>query len=430
MVFFSRLFKYLRNSRIPAAFLHVVILAGSAVRVREAFVHNPMNELFSDPLRHWTFARETLSEQPWAIIDPPLFQMWLSLVQKWSMGVPLLVAIYAGALSAVTPWLWYRFLREHLSSRVLALTGWALLAWLPSWVTIFRYFMTETLFLPLLGASLWATLRADRRRTVSSFSGMTALWMLTGMTRGIAIPLGGLAGLWVWARGPHKGRKVAASLAIVFAMTVPLAIRNYNMINLWSPLGTGWPNQIYAVSGAHDIHLDLTRDGGTAYYQFGSPSMYALQLAPLSSWQTKRHGTVKVTADLRKGALDWETAYRNNEVHGRENLRLRLENVILVMLGESWPDNNRDCTFVSVALTIRWIWAPLFVLVLALSAAQYRRTLRRPLLPVMIATWFVFQATLLLVLNEGRYRKPLEGLLVAQLLVLLDTERLFPHKAV
>ncbi|MBV9947518.1 MAG: hypothetical protein JOZ69_11755, partial [Myxococcales bacterium] len=149
-------------------------LAGCLVRVREAWWHNPMDELWSDPLRHWTFAGETLSTQPWALVDPPLYQVWLSVIQKWTLGLRPLAAAYAAALSIVTPWLWYRFLRETLDSRLLALLGWAALAWLPSWVTIFRYFMTETLLLPMMGASLWQTMRAHRRRTLSAFAGMVA----------------------------------------------------------------------------------------------------------------------------------------------------------------------------------------------------------------------------------------------------------------
>ncbi|CAK0778539.1 hypothetical protein CCP3SC1_960015 [Gammaproteobacteria bacterium] len=67
--------------------------------------------------------------------------------------------------------------------------------------------MTETLLLPLLGASLWATMRAQRKRTVGTFVQMVIWWTLTGFTRLIAFPLGGLAGLW-WSGYPHKLRCV------------------------------------------------------------------------------------------------------------------------------------------------------------------------------------------------------------------------------
>jgi hypothetical protein len=429
MRFLALLAELLRRSRralrlVLAVVLYALIAAGSLLRVREAFVHNPMDELFSDPLRHWTFARETMSTQPWALVDPPFFQMWLSIVQKLTMGVPYLVAAYAGLLSALTPWLWHGFLRESLRSRTLALFGWAALAWLPSWIAIFRYFMTETLFLPLLGASLWQTMRANRRGTTQAFTGMVVLWTLTGLTRGIAVPLGGLAGLWVWLRQPLKLSRFGISALIVLAMTVPIAVRNHHFLHLWSPFGTGWPNQIYASSGAHDIHLHLTHDGETTYYEFGSPSMYAKQLAPLSEWEPKRTGVVNVSADLQKGAEDWRAAYEANAAHGWRAIRLRWENLVLVMLGESWPDNNRDSPVPRAAWSMRWIWAPLALLVAVGVVLRRRDAWSRPLVPVLIAAWFAFQGVSLLAVNEGRYRKPLEGLLVAQLLVLLDGTRL------
>jgi hypothetical protein len=410
----------MRVRRALALLLYVAILTGSVQRLREAFVHNPLDELYSDPLRHWDHARQILSVGPWAVIDPPIFQMWLSLVQKWSLEVPVLVGTYAGLLSTITPWLWYRFLRDSLSSRLLALVGWAAFAWLPSWTGIYSYFMTETLLLPLLGASLWLTVRADRKCTVPSFCAMTALWTLTGLTRGIGVPLGGMAGLWVWLRQPEKMRKAAWSSLIVLMMMAPFAIRNYEYFKLWSPIGTGWPIQIYAESGQRNIHLDLTRGTNSWGYDFGSPSMYAKQLAPLSDWDSSRVGTVSIAIDMAKGPVDWQSAYTRNAVHGWRSIRLRWENLILVMLGISWPDSNSEWLVARNAIAMRWVWAPLFLLILGWGAVRYRTTLARPLVPILIATWFVFQAVSLVSVNEGRYRKPLEGLLIAELLVLLD----------
>lgn len=41
----------------------------------------------------------------------------------------------------------------------------------------------------------------------------------------------------------------------------------------------------------------------------------------------------------------------------------------------------------------------------------------------MIVLWFVLQGLGLVVVNEGRYRKPFEGLLIAQLLLLAGSFR-------
>lgn len=400
--------------------LIVLGMVGCALRFREAMLHNPMSHLFSDPLRHWDHGKAPLMSSPMALIDPPVFQMWMSLVQKITLGDPVLMGAYAGLLSVSTPWLWYCFMRDFLRSKTLALAGWAVLAWMPSWISIYSYTMTETLFLPLMGASLWQTVRARRLRTVGSFCGMVALWTLTGMTRGIGIPLAGMCGIWVWLRHPHKLRTIGWSLVIVFVMMAPIAVRNYRFLNLWSPLGSGWLNQVYAESGKKNIQISTVRDGSRVGYEFGSPSLYAKQLAPLSNWEPGRSGTVKVAIDLRRGTADWKATLEQTAAHGSERLRLRWENMVLVMLGESWPDNNMRYPVAAAASRLRWVWAPLMLAVLLVAAVRFRDTLARPLLPVLIVTWFVFQAPSLVAVNEGRYRKPLEGLLVVQVLVLVE----------
>jgi hypothetical protein len=415
--------------------LYILVFAGCAIRIREAFRHNPVDQLWSDPGRHWEHATETLGTAPLIQLDPPIYQMWVSLVQKWSLGDPFLIACYAGLLSSATPWLWYRFLRESLRQRDLALLGWALFAWLPSWISIFSYFMTETLFLALLGASLWQTMRARRRRSLSSFYGMVALWTVTSLTRGIAAPFAAIACLWIWLRDPRV-RTAAVSVVLIGAMTVPFSIRNHNFLTLWSPLGSGWPNQIYAASGKQGIVFNMVRDGAAWNYGFASPSYFAKQLDPISNWEPKRVGNLTVFADLRKGSQDWRVAYERGTLHGWRLFKLRMENVVLVMFGKSWPDSSPDCFGTRAAIAMRWVWAPLFLLTMAMALLRFRSTLARPLLPALIAAWFVFQGVTLIAVNEGRYRKPLEGLLVAQCLVLVDGKlssrrsRVIPSSAV
>ncbi len=107
-------FARLRSWRVHVYVLYVLVLAASIVRAREACVHSPLDQLFSDPGRHWAHAKEPLGTAPWILIDAPIFQMWLSIVQKWSLGVPLLVGVYQGAMSVLTPWFWYRFLLVYL----------------------------------------------------------------------------------------------------------------------------------------------------------------------------------------------------------------------------------------------------------------------------------------------------------------------------
>lgn len=131
--------------------LYGLLLFGYAARLLQVFSFNPLQHLFSDPLRHWTHASETLHAAPMAYFDPVGYQLWLSVVQKLTAGDPLLVAFYTVALAWLTPWLWYRAFRALAISRPVCLLGWVVLTWLPSWLAIYSYFMTETLFLPLFG---------------------------------------------------------------------------------------------------------------------------------------------------------------------------------------------------------------------------------------------------------------------------------------
>ncbi|HEX3730975.1 MAG TPA: hypothetical protein VHV47_14280 [Opitutaceae bacterium] len=402
------------------AALYLLIAAGSILRVQSVWTHNPMDHIWSDPERYWDQAKEPLTPSPLAIFDPPVYQAWLSVVQRFTQGLPGLVALYAAALSLAAPWCWYRFLREAAASRTLALAGWAALSLLPTWIGIYCYFMSETLFLPLLGASLWMTVRADRKRTVPSFLTMVAFWLVTGLTRGIAIPLAAAAALLVWVRHPQRLKSALTSGLLALAILAPLSYRNYHFYSLWAPYGNGWLNRIYAESGSRDIQLHFQRGGATWLYGFGSPSIDTHPLAPFSAWTSHRIGTAQVAVDFDAGLRDWKYALRASAQQGRARWRLHGENLIFLFFGDSWPDNNPGYFIGRLANASRWLWAPVLLGLLAASAVLWRDTLARPLLPAVIALWLLFQAWILLVPNEGRYRKPAEGLFVAQIVVLAD----------
>lgn len=418
---------FLRDPVVLRRALYFLILVACALRVWEVVLHNPLHHIFSDTQRHWDHGRNALESAPMVLFDPPLFQMWLSLVQKWALGVPGLFAFYAAVMSIATPWLWYRFLREALASRELALLGWALLAWLPSWISIFSYFMSETLFLPLLGASLWQTLRARRKQTLGAFGAMVVLWSLAALTRGIAAPFAGLAGAWVWWAHPQKWRAALLGAAIAAFAAVPFAIRNHEQVGLWSPFGNGWLNSIYAASGKQNIVLHLRRDGAEWGYVFGSPSMYVPQFRPLTEWSPKREGTVEIRIDLRQGSADWEREAARTALPAAAQWRLRADNFLLAIAGESWPDNNRDYLAGRASLDARWIWLPLLLALAGVAVRRVDAIRRAPLVPALILCWILLQGCSLLAINEGRYRKPLEGFLIAQALLFLDWRRAAPR---
>ncbi len=432
----------LRKIPIAHCVLYALIALGCALRLYEVISHNPLDHLWSDPLRHWDHASKPLEPSPMALFDPPVFQLYLSVLQKLTMGLSGLVVPFTVALSLLGPWCWYRFLRETLFSKTLALAGWAALALLPTWIGIYSYFMTETLLIPMIGLSLWMTQRAKRHLTLQTFLVMVTVWLLTGLTRGVTIPLAGVACALVWFRHPQKTRTALLSALILATALTPLAIRNYAFLNLWAPHGNGWLTRIYSESGKREILLHFQRNGARWEYGFTSPTMderpfdfthdwedsllskwRACPAFLRSDWKSSRTGTVHVFVDFTHGTKDWEASLKQNAVTGEARWKLRLENIAYLFQGNSWPDNNRRYFMGWLANLSRWLWFPLFLCVVSISLLRWRDCLQKPLLPLLIIIWFFFQAWLLVSVNEGRYRKPAEGLLIAQTLVLIDCFR-------
>ncbi|MFT3782900.1 MAG: hypothetical protein QM790_12905 [Nibricoccus sp.] len=435
----ARFVQHLRTVTPLQWLFYALIAVGAALRIFNVIAHNPMDHLWSDPQRHWDHASQPTVPSPMALFDPPVYQTFLSVVQRFTMGIPALVAAVVSVLSLLGPWCWYRFLREMLTSKTAALAGWAAFSLLPTWIGIYSYFMTETLLIPMIGLSLWMTLRAKRRLTLQTFLAMVVVWLFTGLTRGVTIPMAGIACALVWIFHPQKFKTAAYSVSILAVVLVPLAIRNHSFIYLWAPHGNGWLTRIYAESGKREILLHFQRNGARWEYGFTSPMMDEHPFdftndwndsllgkwrdCPSflrSDWKSSRTGTVHVSVDFTHGSKDWEESLKQNAVSGSARWKLRAENIVYLLNGNSWPDNNREYFMGWLANLSRWLWIPLSLVVVSVSLVKWRLSIQKPLLPLLITTWFFFQAWMLVSVNEGRYRKPIEGLLVAQALVLID----------
>lgn len=243
----SRLLRRLRSalSDWRRVLLFMVIVAGSGVRFHDAVTSNPMHHLFSDPARHWENATVTITRNPLNGIDPLTYQVWLMVMAKVTNGSTIAMGLYAGLLSVLTPWLWYRFLRELLPGRFLALIGYAIFCWLPSWIGIFSYFMTETLILPLLGLTLWITWRCLRTGTLESFVWATILWIALLMTKQSLAPIAAISIAWLWISQKDKVRRAAIAILMTMAVLIPAGLRVRSIIGVWAPLGYSKVNQIY-----------------------------------------------------------------------------------------------------------------------------------------------------------------------------------------
>lgn len=405
------------------SFFYFVIFVTSLTRVWYIFTYNPVNHIWSDPARHWEQGIDVLRSDLMALTDPIGYQIYVALLAKLTLKIPGLVAYFTALLSLAGPWIWYRFFRELQASKTLALAGWAVLSFLPSWIAIYSYFMQETLMLPLLGAALWATWRCRRKADVRSFVLMVFLWVAAGLTRGIAIPLAAVACTWMWLLQDQKWSKALFSSLVLLLIMGPLTYRSYQTVGHFAPHGMGHLNVIYAQSGKKVIEIASQLRGASWVHGFGSPSTGAEPFKPFSDWKTQREGKVRINVNLAKGTEDWRREADKIQMSFSDYLWITKENLIFLFFAESWPDNNLGRAVDMAGSVIRFIWAPLFVAILVGMLWHRKKFKGHWLLPAMLIAWFVVQGLIPIAINEGRYRKPYEGLAVAQVILWLAVVR-------
>ncbi len=393
-----------------------LIAAGSVIRVAYIFTYNPLDHIFSDPQRHWEQGTDVLRRDLMSLTDPIGYQMYLGVLAKLSVKLPELVAFYTSLLALLGAWCWYRFLRELQGNKTLALAGWAFLTLLPSWTAIYAYFMQETLLIVLLGAALWATWRCRRKADVASFSAMVFFWVAAGLTRGIAIPLAAVACSWLWYTQESKVKKAVYSTAILLFILGPLTARTYPLVHHFAPHGMGQLNVVYAQSGKKVIEVNVIDVGR---WIFGSPSTGAKPFAPFSDWMTQRTGTVEAEVNFNKGKGGWRPALDQVQMSLSDYLWITKENLIFLFFADSWPDMRAGRLIDDLSSIMRWLWAPLFIFALIVVIKDRKKLRGQWLLTAVIAVWFVVQGLIPIAINEGRYRKPLEGLLAAQVVLWL-----------
>lgn len=394
--------------------LYGLILAGNLLQIWLIVEYNPVDHIWSDPGRHWEQGTEPLRVDLMSMTDPIMYQLYIGALGKLTLKLPVLVAFYTSLLAVWGHWIWYRFFRELQSNKTIALAGWAIVSLLPSWSSIYSYFMQETLLLPLLGASLWATWRARRKGDLRSFLLMVTLWIAAGLTRGVAIPLAAVCCTWLWLEQGLKMRKAVFSVLILLLALGPLTYRSYQTVHLFAPHGMGHLNNIYSKSGKREIVIHTRKDGSRWTHIFGSPSVGAKPFEPLSDWMTEREGRVEISVDLNKGSEDWKKASENIEMTWDKYLRLTKEGLAFLFFSPSWPDGNSDRLVDSINIHMRWIWAPLLLLALVGLVVMRRKLRGSMMLPALMLAWFIVQGLLPIAVAEGRYRKPLEGLLISQ----------------
>jgi hypothetical protein len=368
-------------------------------------------------MAQWQSAIAPLDPNPLAVIDPFFYQVWLGIAAKITMGLPLAVGVYSGLLSALTPWVWYRFFRESLPSKTMALLGWAILCWLPSWIGIFSYLMPETVLLPLIGASLWMTWRSFRKRTLESFVWCTLFWTASCLTKMTVVPLAGISLGVLIALQPAKKRRLAIVAGLLLVCAVPLGYRAYKILGIWAPFGYPLHNRIYMASGAETLDIQVFKENRLfKNYRFTSASTQVEPFQPLWNWRSSRTGICQIQVHLDNGARDWEAALKQSRAPLGRRLRMQLENAVFTLWGPSWPDMDRRRFWEWLTYHSRWIWALLLGGVILMNAAVFRKERRIPLLPLLTVVGWLMILLQPVAPAEGRYRKPFEGLLIGNAL--------------
>ncbi len=392
----------------------MLILLGTVIRLVLPFYRNPLDRLTSDPLRHWVNGQQFFSPELMGGSDPIVYQIFVRIVQETSHGNALLFAAISGLLSAVMPWLFYRAAKEFGMNRCRALITWAILALMPSLFVIYNYVMMETLLLPFVGLGLWLSARHLRKRTLAAYGFSCAVWVLACLTKPTVLPLAAICLLWTGWVAPGRWKSTLVLAFIGAVMLAPTAIRTKSTLGFFAPLGNPWITKIQHRSGARKIEIHFGREN----WNFVSPSCNMIPLAPLSPWRIRRgteDSTIVVHADTLSGEAGWRRAYDELSLDAGEWLAQWGENIVLFLFAPSWPDCNMDEWDGWLCVALRWLWAPLIFYVMDINIRDLLRR-RFELLPVATTLFTAFLMFQNVATSEGRYRKPLEPLLIMNLL--------------
>ncbi len=394
--------------------LLIAVIMGTVLRFFAGILDNPLEHLFSDPARHWDNAVNFSNPGLMGGCDPILYQLYLVGIRAISAGNSLIIGILTGLLSATMPWLYYRAARSFGIGTTPAMFYWAAIACLPSFLVIYRYFMMETLLLPLIGLGLWMTGRALRKKNSTSFLIMTVVWTLAIMTKAQAIPIAIVCWSYAFWPLPQKFILVGMSLGVLLFLLLPNAFRSKAILGYHAPLGSGYIARIMHESGATHAHFKLKIGG----WRFSSPSCYIEPLNPINHWRIergiieKRH---RVDIDFSEGRKDWENALATVRRSPTQWWNDEWENIVLFLFAPSWPDSGEGHFSGRLNYHLRWLWAPILFQVLIGNLSLFRQRHFHPI-PVATTAMLLFLAFQNSITMEGRYRKPLEPLLLLNII--------------
>jgi hypothetical protein len=373
------------------------------------FFDSPLSHLYSDAQRHWDNGATFLNPGIMGSSDPFLYQLWVFCWRWLSDSNPPVILLACGLLCAAMPWGWYRALRELLP-KPWALGGAFLIGLIPESISIYAYFMNETLLMTLFGFCFWLTLRAYRKRTLPAYALACLAWSCAAVTRTVAIPMAVICLGWLWMIQSQRLQRLLVAAIVAAALLVPAGLHAQRNLGYFAPFGNLYFNSIYFDSGVHDIEVDYRRFGR---YHFGAPSFYNPTYYPFSNWTTDRTGVAQISIDLRDGRKSWQAERaRIRTLRSFPRWRQRWEDFQYLLFGQNWPNTDLSTFIGSATFWGRWVWAPLIVFLIWAVARRWFVAVSW-LLPICGLGTLALLTVQTQGVIEARFREPIDAILVA-----------------
>lgn len=418
------------SKRIFYALLVLLIVAGSCFRIFVCVSLNPLDFLLADPGRHWANGLRFPKGAYFGASDPIGYQVYIAALRRVTADNRLLVALASALMSVLMPWTYYRAARNFGLAKIASLGVWAFIVWTPPLLAIYHFIMMETLLLLLEGAALWATARHLRVGGSKAFLTSVLLWTAATLTKPTVLPLAAICILWsCWKKFPSL-KTIGTAAVLVLVLLLPQAIRSYIALGFIAPFGNPWLTKIQHRAGLKGLEVNFYSHANPYFHfrtapnydmDFSSPSCYVRPLLPFSDWMIHRaasNSKLVVTINSQYGEAGWEDAYNSLNVGWREWLRQWRENIVLFLFAPSYPEHETSQWVDRLETEARWMWAPIVLLVILGNLRAFTKK-RFHLIPVAVTCFTLFLALQNVVTFEGRYRKPLEPLLLLNIVWLM-----------
>jgi hypothetical protein len=200
------------------------------------------------------------------------------------------------------------------------------------------------------------------------------------------------------------------------------SVHAHGVLKRYTPFADNSVMAVYFASAAQTYEI---RFKGLTTNSFSSPSFYLSPFTPFSEFPSIREGTFSFTEDPDQHGEDVRKTLRQQVVRNWKKLpRLVYENFVFLSFGHCWPPASSDgATGDKICLWERWIWLPL-ILVSLLGSLVYLARRRAEFVP-LVALGFIFSCFVLAQVApmEGRYRMPLEPVMVLTTVWLWERRR-------